>query len=121
MTNLSLKKRWTPMSSRKSLMTAKEAEEAPERSKLRKAFVMSKKPDWLVKASNNVEEICKHSLFERIVIGLILLNTVSLALEHYEEDEAVTKANEVANLFFTVIFAIEMILKLFGFGWKLYI
>lgn len=44
------------------------------------------------------------------------MNTLSLASEHYQEDPVVTKTNEVANLFFTVIFAVEMVLKLYGFG-----
>jgi voltage-dependent calcium channel L type alpha-1D len=52
---------------------------------------------------------------------LILLNTLSLASEHYEEDPAVTETNVVANLFFTVIFAVEMVLKLYGFGCKKYV
>jgi hypothetical protein len=47
---------------------------------------------------------------------LILLNTLSLASEHYEEIYAVTRTNEIANLFFTVIFAVEMVMKLYGFG-----
>jgi hypothetical protein len=59
--------------------------------------------------------------FENAVIGLILLNTLSLASEHYEEAYWVTKTNEVANLFFTVIFAVEMVLKMFGFGCKQYV
>ena len=60
--------------------------------------------------------LCTTEIFERSIIGLILLNTLSLASEHYQEDPAVTKMNEVANLFFTVIFAVEMVLKLYGFG-----
>ena len=31
-----------------------------------------------------------------------------------------TRTNEIANLFFTVIFAVEMVLKLYGFGCKKY-
>lgn len=62
-----------------------------------------------------------HTYFERTVIGLILLNTLSLASEHYEEAFWVTETNRIANLFFTVIFAVEMCLKLFGFGCKKYV
>lgn len=50
-----------------------------------------------------------------------MLNTLSLASEHYEEDPAVTETNVVANLFFTVIFAVEMLLKLYGFGLNKYV
>ena len=81
-----------------------------------KSFFDRPKPEWLVKSSNRMEEICETALFERIIISLILLNTLSLASEHYEEAYAVTKTNEIANLFFTVIFAVEMVMKLYGFG-----
>lgn len=46
---------------------------------------------------------------------------MSLASEHYEEDPFVTETNVVANLFFTVIFAVEMLLKLYGFGCNKYV
>ena len=52
---------------------------------------------------------------------MILLNTLSLASEHYEENPAVTETNVVANLFFTVIFAVEMLLKLYGLGCRDYV
>ena len=51
-----------------------------------------------------MEELVGLAWFERIIIGLILLNTLSLASEHYEEETAVTETNVVANLFFTIIF-----------------
>jgi voltage-dependent calcium channel L type alpha-1D len=88
---------------------------------VKKGICDIKKPDWLVKSSNKVEEFCETPVFERTIIGLILLNTLSLASEHYEEDAAVTNVNVGANLFFTVIFAVEMVLKLFGFGCKKYV
>lgn len=50
-----------------------------------------------------------------------MLNTLSLASEHYEEEWWVTETNKVANLFFTIIFAVEMVLKLYGFGCKKYV
>jgi len=52
---------------------------------------------------------------------LILLNTLSLASEHYEEESVVTETNVVANLFFTIIFAVEMVLKLYGMGCSKYV
>jgi voltage-dependent calcium channel L type alpha-1D len=68
-----------------------------------------------------VEELVGLAWFERIIIGLILLNTLSLASEHYEEEAAVTETNIVANLFFTIIFAVEMVLKLYGLGCSKYV
>lgn len=46
---------------------------------------------------------------------------MSLASEHYDEHPAVTQINVVANLFFTIIFAVEMVLKLYGLGCAEYV
>jgi len=75
-----------------------------------------KKPEGLVSMSNKVEGLCKSKGFEQFVIVLILCNTFFMAVDHYESAKWLVKCSEIANLFFTVVFAIEMILKLFGFG-----
>jgi hypothetical protein len=41
-----------------------------------------------------------------------------LASEHYGQPEELDIVSEIANTVFTFIFAIEMILKLFGLGFK---
>jgi hypothetical protein len=43
------------------------------------------KPEWMVKSSNKCDEICETPQFERLIICLILANTLSMASEHYEE------------------------------------
>ena len=52
---------------------------------------------------------------------LILINTLFLASEHYDPPVWLVKLSEIANLFFTVVFLIEMIMKLTGFGCKKYL
>jgi hypothetical protein len=44
-----------------------------------------------------------------------------LASEHYDQAEWLNQAQDAANYFFTFIFAIEMIMKIFGYGIKTYI
>ena len=88
---------------------------------MKKGICDIKKPQWLVNSSDSVEKLCQHPYFEKVVIGLILLNTLSLASEHYEEEFWVTETNRIANLFFTIIFAVEMVLKLYGLGCKKYV
>lgn len=66
--------------------------------------------------SNKVEGLCKSKGFEKFVIVLILCNTLFMAVDHYESANWLVTLSEIANLFFTVVFAIEMVLKLFGFG-----
>lgn len=52
---------------------------------------------------------------------LILANTFSMAVYHYGISQKTLRGLDVANLFFTVCFVVEMILKLFGLGFKSYV
>ena len=79
-----------------------------------------KKPDCFVKISNKLDAFTASNQFERVIIVLILINTAFLAVEHYEQPAWLDKVCEIANLFFTIIFAVEMILKLVGQGCKKY-
>lgn len=51
---------------------------------------------------------------------LILGNSVVLATEHYEQPDWLTETQNIANIFFTVIFACEMLLSMMGLGCKEY-
>lgn len=76
-----------------------------------------------------------HNVFLQGIRVCILLNTLSLSLEHHDQPENLTKvrtstsminrtnsydifikALEVSNLVFSCIFSIEMMLKLLAFG-----
>jgi len=48
------------------------------------------KPEWFVKISNKLEEIADMQVFERGIIVLILLNTLCLASEQYEQSDLLT-------------------------------
>lgn len=54
--------------------------------------------------------------FQIIVIILILLNTVFLAIEYDGMPSVLTVWLDKANIFFTLIFAVEMVIKLYGLG-----
>lgn len=70
----------------------------------------------LVKWSNAVEEVVNTPSFGDVIIGFIILNTVFLAAEHYQQPDWLSFASSIANVIFTIIFALEMVLKLFGLG-----
>jgi len=57
----------------------------------------------------------------RTIISFIIINMLFLASEHYDQSQRQTGINEIANIFFTIIFTSEMVLKLFGLGIKKYI
>lgn len=59
-------------------------------------------------------------MFTLFITLLIVANTIVLALDKFPEDPEVTKITEVLNNFFTWAFVAEMIIKLFGLGFKEY-
>ncbi|XP_058164815.1 voltage-dependent T-type calcium channel subunit alpha-1I [Dasypus novemcinctus] len=54
--------------------------------------------------------------FNRGIMLAILVNTVSMGIEHHEQPEELTNVLEICNVVFTSMFALEMILKLAAFG-----
>ena len=81
----------------------------------------------------------RHNMVQQGVRVCILLNTLTLSLEHHDQPELLTKASnnirerdrlsqvviswqvlEISNLLFSCIFSIEMMLKLSAFGFLEY-
>eukprot|EP00760_Papus_ankaliazontas_P021273 PhM_4_TR18667/c0_g1_i1/m.19829 len=60
------------------------------------------------------------TIFNRFIIFCIVLNTVILAVEHHDQPDIIGSISEVCNIIFTVIFGVEMVLKIFAFGLKEY-
>ncbi|KAK7880741.1 hypothetical protein WMY93_032625 [Mugilogobius chulae] len=56
--------------------------------------------------------IINSSQFEYIMFVLILGNTLTLAIQHYEQSKLFTSIMDILNMIFTVVFTIEMIIKL---------
>ncbi|KAL3059582.1 hypothetical protein OYC64_014234 [Pagothenia borchgrevinki] len=56
--------------------------------------------------------IVNSSQFEYIMFALILGNTLTLAVQHYEQSKLFTSVMDILNMIFTVIFTFEMIIKL---------
>uniref|UniRef100_H3DC93 Voltage-dependent L-type calcium channel subunit alpha n=1 Tax=Tetraodon nigroviridis TaxID=99883 RepID=H3DC93_TETNG len=58
--------------------------------------------------------------FEYLMFFLIMLNTLCLGMQHCNQSDHVTKLSDTLNLIFTVLFTVEMILKLMAFKIKGY-
>lgn len=58
--------------------------------------------------------------FTLVIMGLILLNTLMLAVEHFGQPDWLTQLLFVLNVILTLLFAIEMVLKITGLGWRGY-
>uniref|UniRef100_A0A3Q3ESQ8 Voltage-dependent L-type calcium channel subunit alpha n=1 Tax=Kryptolebias marmoratus TaxID=37003 RepID=A0A3Q3ESQ8_KRYMA len=50
--------------------------------------------------------------FEYVMFVLILLNTVTLAVQHYEQSKTFSDVMDILNMVFTGLFTVEMLLKL---------
>ena len=44
-----------------------------------------------------------------------------MSIEYHEQPETLTKLVEISNLIFSIIFSLEMILKLIAFGFIVYV
>nr|XP_057916779.1 voltage-dependent T-type calcium channel subunit alpha-1I-like isoform X2 [Doryrhamphus excisus]XP_057916854.1 voltage-dependent T-type calcium channel subunit alpha-1I-like isoform X2 [Doryrhamphus excisus] len=60
--------------------------------------------------------IVESKYFNRGIMIAILINTVSMGIEHHEQPEELTNVLEICNIVFTSMFSLEMILKLTAFG-----
>jgi len=68
-----------------------------------------------------LSDVVRHNVFNWIIMLCIIANTVVLAWDHYGIDSTTETRLENANLFFTIVFTIEMVLKLLGMGYNAYI
>jgi len=64
-------------------------------------------------------KLSENKIFSAVITVLILSNTFVLALDRYPVPNE-NYALEIFNYFFFTCFAIEMIIKLVGLGFKLY-
>ncbi|XP_059509497.1 voltage-dependent L-type calcium channel subunit alpha-1S-like isoform X2 [Stegostoma tigrinum] len=60
------------------------------------------------------------SYFEYLMFALILLNTICLGMQHYEQSEEMNQLSDILNVVFTGLFALEMFFKLCAFKAKGY-
>uniref|UniRef100_A0A670KL73 Voltage-dependent L-type calcium channel subunit alpha n=1 Tax=Podarcis muralis TaxID=64176 RepID=A0A670KL73_PODMU len=58
--------------------------------------------------------------FEYIMFVLIMLNTIALAVQHYEQSQPFNYVMDLLNMVFTGLFTVEMVLKIIAFKPKHY-
>ncbi|XP_045076086.1 voltage-dependent T-type calcium channel subunit alpha-1I-like, partial [Coregonus clupeaformis] len=60
--------------------------------------------------------IVESKYFNRGIMIAILINTISMGIEHHNQPEELTNVLEICNIVFTSMFAMEMILKITASG-----
>ncbi|XP_073086822.1 voltage-dependent L-type calcium channel subunit alpha-1D isoform X7 [Manis javanica] len=64
--------------------------------------------------------VVNSSPFEYMMFVLIMLNTLCLAMQHYEQSKMFNNAMDILNMVFTGVFTVEMVLKVIAFKPKGY-
>nr|XP_004652797.1 voltage-dependent L-type calcium channel subunit alpha-1D isoform X6 [Jaculus jaculus] len=64
--------------------------------------------------------VVNSSPFEYMMFVLIMLNTLCLAMQHYEQSKVFNDAMDILNMVFTGVFTVEMVLKVIAFKPKGY-
>eukprot|EP00939_MAST-03C_sp_MAST-3C-sp1_P000527 g527.t1 len=68
-----------------------------------------------------LHHVVKTTWFDMFIVACILLNTVTLSMDRYDQPRAESDALEVVNFILAIIFAVEMILKIIGLGLREYV
>ncbi|KAL6108518.1 cacna1g [Pungitius sinensis] len=64
-----------------------------------------------------LEKVVKSKIFNRLIMFAVLLSILTLAIEHHNQPNVLTTILHISDLTFTVIFVVEMLLKLMGLKW----
>ncbi|XP_074644176.1 muscle calcium channel subunit alpha-1-like [Tubulanus polymorphus] len=75
---------------------------------------------WNRRCRRMCRRVVKSQAFYWAVIVLVFLNTVVLTSEHYKQPPWLTSFQDIANSFFVVLFALEMLLKMYSLGFQGY-
>lgn len=68
-----------------------------------------------------IHNVCTSKYFDLAIAAVIGLNVVTMALEFYMMPKALTYALKIFNYFFTAVFILESIMKLWALGIHLYL
>ena len=74
------------------------------------------------KSGNRLKQMCKDiaksKSFDRFIFICIVLNSISLSITWYEEPEKLVTIMDGVNIAFTIIYSVEMLIKLIAYKTK---
>ena len=65
-------------------------------------------------------DVVEQKLFDHFIVGCIIANCIMMAATFYQEPQEWTDLQAILNVAFTLIFTVEMVLKMFAFGLSIY-
>ncbi|XP_028442756.1 voltage-dependent T-type calcium channel subunit alpha-1H-like isoform X2 [Perca flavescens] len=64
-----------------------------------------------------LQRIVNSKLFDRLVKFAVFLSIVTMAIEHYDQPNVLTDVLQISNIVFTIIFVVELVIKLLALTW----
>ncbi|XP_052454961.1 voltage-dependent T-type calcium channel subunit alpha-1I-like [Carassius gibelio] len=101
--------------------TEEEAPNETERCKREEGASRGRSQELWMEMRVKLLSIVESKYFNRGIMVAILINTISMGIEHHEQPEELTNVLEICNIVFTSMFALEMILKLTALGFFSYL
>ncbi|XP_066907873.1 voltage-dependent T-type calcium channel subunit alpha-1G isoform X3 [Halyomorpha halys] len=71
---------------------------------------------FLAGIRRGIKSIVEHDYFQRGILVAILINTLSMGIEHHNQPDGLTAVVETSNIVFSTIFALEMFFKVIAEG-----
>ncbi|XP_041342517.1 voltage-dependent T-type calcium channel subunit alpha-1G [Pyrgilauda ruficollis] len=65
-----------------------------------------------------IHQMCTSHYLDLFITGVIGLNVITMAMEHYQQPKVLDEALKICNYIFTVIFVMESVFKLVAFGFR---
>ncbi|NXP69060.1 CAC1G protein, partial [Chloropsis cyanopogon] len=65
-----------------------------------------------------IHQMCTSHYLDLFITGVICLNVITMAMEHYQQPKVLDEALKICNYIFTVIFVLESVFKLIAFGFR---
>nr|XP_026690675.1 voltage-dependent T-type calcium channel subunit alpha-1G isoform X3 [Ciona intestinalis] len=75
----------------------------------------------LSKFQTQTKVVVDSNYFNRGIMVAILINTLSMGIEHHNQPTGLTEVLEISNVVFTTLFALEMLSKIVAYGFAGYI
>ncbi|KAG7209645.1 hypothetical protein KM043_011292 [Ampulex compressa] len=63
-----------------------------------------------------IKKLVEYKYFQQGILLAILINTLSMGIEYHNQPEKLTVVVEISNIVFSVVFAVEMLLKIIAEG-----
>ncbi|XP_069510999.1 voltage-dependent T-type calcium channel subunit alpha-1G isoform X3 [Ambystoma mexicanum] len=65
-----------------------------------------------------IHQMCTSHYLDLFITGVICLNVITMAMEHYQQPKVLDEALKICNYIFTIIFVMESVFKLSAFGFR---